>query len=64
MVTNKGNLSYIVKSSKYDYKKAINIINKAIDIDIKAKKLKNKIEALNYFLSNCSKCGIYYSKCI
>ncbi len=35
VVTNLGNVSYLVKNSKYDFEKAVVLLNEAIDLNIK-----------------------------
>lgn len=33
VVTNLGNVSYLVKNSKYDFEKAVVLLNEAIDLN-------------------------------
>ena len=59
VVTNLGNVSYLVKNSKYDFEKAVVLFNEAIDLNNKAKNLQ---EAADYFLKSCYNVGINYEK--
>ncbi|MCM1122603.1 MAG: hypothetical protein NC416_08470 [Eubacterium sp.] len=61
VVTNLGSISYLVKSKKYDWKKAIALFNEAVDKNNKAEKLKDLHDAANYFLKNSYKIGIEYN---
>ena len=58
VVTNLGNISYLVKNSKYDFEKAVILLNESIDLNNKAKKLKDLQEAADFFLKNCYNVGI------
>ncbi len=60
VVTNLGNISYLVKNSKYDFEKAVILLNESIDLNNKAKKLKDLQEAADFFLKNCYNVGINY----
>ena len=53
VVTNLGNVSYLVKNSKYDFEKAVVLLNEAIDLNNKAKNIKDLQEAADYFLKSC-----------
>lgn len=60
IVTNLGSVSYLVKSSKYDYVAAIDFVNKVITMHNKENNIKGYQKAVQYFLSNCYKVGIIY----
>lgn len=60
VVTNLGNISYLVKSDKYQSSQAVNIFNEAVAVSKSATGLKILQEASNYFLNNCYKAGIIY----
>lgn len=62
VVTNLGNVSYLVKNSKYDFEKAVIWFNEAIDLNNKAKNIKDLQEAADYFLKSCYNVGINYEK--
>ena len=62
VVTKLGNVSYLVKNSKYDFEKSVVLLNKAIDLNNKAKNIKDLQEAADYFLKNCYNVGINYEK--
>ena len=62
VVTNLGNVSYLVKNSKYDFEKAVVLLNEAIDLNNKAKNIKDLQEAADYFLKSCYNVGINYEK--
>ena len=62
VVTNLGSVSYLVKNSKYDFEKAVVLLNEAIDLNSKAKNIKDLQEAADYFLKNCYNVGINYEK--
>ena len=59
-VTNLGNVSYIVKTQKYNFKKAVAFFNEAVDRNNGAKSLKDLQDAADYFLKNCYNIGIEY----
>jgi tetratricopeptide (TPR) repeat protein len=59
-VTNLGSISYLVKGSSYSYVEAVNLLNEAIDLNNKSKKLKDLQKAADYFLKNSYKVGIKY----
>jgi hypothetical protein len=61
VVTNLGSITYLVKTDKYDYYKAVELINTAISINNEAKNLKDLQEAADYFLKNCDTVGITYA---
>jgi hypothetical protein len=60
VVTNLGSITYLVKTDKYDYYKAVDLINTAISMNNDAKNLKDLQEAADYFLKNCDTVGIKY----
>jgi proteasome lid subunit RPN8/RPN11 len=60
VVTNLGNITYLVKTDKYDYYKAVELINRAISMNNEAKNLKDLQNAADYFLKNCYTVGITY----
>lgn len=62
VITNLGSISYLVKNSKYDFEKAVVLLNEAIDINNKAKNIKGLQEAADYFLKSCYNVGIDYEK--
>lgn len=62
VVTNLGNVSYLVKNSKYDFEKAVVLLNEAIDLNNKAKNIKDLQEAADYFLKSCYHIGITTKK--
>lgn len=62
VVTNLGNASYLVKNSKYDFEKTVVLLNEAIDLNNKAKNIKDLQEAADYFLKSCYNVGINYEK--
>jgi hypothetical protein len=60
VVTNLGSITYLVKTDKYDYYNAIELINTAISMNNEAKNLKDLQDAADYFLKNCNTVGITY----
>jgi hypothetical protein len=60
VVTNLGGITYLVKTDKYDYCKAVELINMAITMNNEAKNLKDLQDAADYFLKNCNTVGIQY----
>ena len=46
VVTNLGSVSYLVKNGKYDFEKAVILLNEAVDLNNKAKKYKRFADAL------------------
>jgi proteasome lid subunit RPN8/RPN11 len=60
VVTNLGGITYLVKTDRYDYYKAIELINTAISMNNEAKNLKDLQDAADYFLKNCDTVGIKY----
>ena len=60
VVTNLGNIFYLVKGKKFDIDKAIEIFNEAVSANNEAAGLKTLQKASEYFLKNCHKAGIIY----
>lgn len=60
VVTNLGGVSYLVKSKRYDFGKAILLFNEAVDKNNEADDLKALQEAADYFLKNSYNVGINY----
>ena len=60
IVTNLGNISYLVKSKKFDYVAAIAFTNNVITMNNMADTIKGYQSSVQYFLSNCYKVGIIY----
>ena len=60
IVTNLGSVSYMVKSKKFDYRKAVELLNQTIQRYNQSSALKGYQEATKYFISNCHKAGIIY----
>lgn len=60
VVTNLGNIFYLVKSKAFDMSRAIDIFNEAVIANNEAIGLKALQNASEYFLKNCYKAGIIY----
>lgn len=60
VVTNLGNIYYMVKSKKFDIEKAIDTFNEAVSANNEAIGLKALQKASEHFLKNCHKAGIIY----
>lgn len=60
VVTNLGNIYYLVKNNKFNWGKAIEIFNEAVSMNNEAIGLKALQKASEHFLKNCSKAGIVY----
>ena len=60
LVSNKGDIHYMVKNKKYDIDKNILLLNKTGEEYNKSKSLKKKLETINKFLKECKKNGIIY----
>jgi len=60
IVTNLGNVSYLVKGKRFDEKKAFKILKDTIILHNEATSLKGYQQATRYFLSNCHEAGIVY----
>lgn len=61
VVTNFGNIYYLVKSHNYNCEKAIDIFNEAVSLNNVAMGLRALQKASEYFLKNCYKSGIIYA---
>ena len=62
LVSNKGDIHYMVKNKKFDIDKNILLLNKTGEEYNKAKSIKKKLESINIFLKGCKKNGIIYKK--
>lgn len=60
VVTNLGNVSYLVKNKRYDFEKAVLLFNEAVDLNNKAQNIKDLQKAADYFLKSCYNVGINY----
>ena len=60
IVTNLGSIFYMVKSRRYDYVKAVRLLNHTIQLHNKASDLKEHQKAAGYFIGSCHKAGIIY----
>lgn len=60
VVTNLGNVSYMVKNKKYDFEKAVMLLNEAVDLNNKAENIRDLQAAADYFLKSCYNIGINY----
>ncbi len=60
VVTNLGNISYLVKGEKYVYENAVELFNEAVYSSNEARDLKGLQKAADYFLKNCYIAGIVY----
>jgi proteasome lid subunit RPN8/RPN11 len=60
VVTNLGSITYLVKTDKYDYYSAVELINTAISMNNEANNLKDLKDAADYFLKRCYTVGITY----
>lgn len=60
VVTNMGNIYYLVKSKNFDKGKSIDIFNEAVSANNKAVGLRALQKASEHFLNNCHKAGIVY----
>ena len=60
VVTNLGNISYLVKKDKYNRNKAIEIYNQAVNVHNEGNNIRDYQEAVSYFLSNCHKANMIY----
>ena len=59
-VTNRGSISYLVKTDSYDHLESRKLLREAIKRDKDAKNLKQKLDACDYFLNNCFKTGLIF----
>lgn len=62
VITNLGQVSYLVKNAKYDFEKAVILLNEAADLTNKAKNIRDLQDAADFFLKNCYTVGINYEK--
>lgn len=60
VVTNLGSITYLVKSRKYSYEKAVSLFNQAVSMNNEADSLRALQDAADYFLKNCQSVGIIY----
>jgi len=60
VITNLGNISYLVKGKGYTYENAIALFNEAVSMSNEARNLKDLQKAADYFLRNCYSVGIEY----
>lgn len=60
VVTNLGNIYYLVKTKNFSREKAIDLFNEAVSANNKAIGLKALQKASEYFLKNCYRTGILY----
>lgn len=60
VVTNLGSITYLTKQERYNYVKAVNLLNEAINMYNEAKNLKDLQDAADYFLKNSFSVGITY----
>lgn len=62
IVTNLGNISYLVKKENYNRKKAIETYNYAVDVHNEGSNIHDYQKAVSYFLSNCYEANIVYEE--
>lgn len=60
VITNLGNISYLVKKENYNRKRAIEIYNHAVGVHNKGNNIFDYQKAVSYFLSNCHDANIVY----
>ena len=60
VVTNLGNISYLVKKENYSRKKAIEIYNHAVNVYNEGSDIRDYQKAVFCFLSNCHEANIVY----
>lgn len=60
VVTNKGKLSYMVKTDKYSKIDSVRLFNKSVEKYNTAKKVSDREYATSFFIKNCNKCGLIY----
>ena len=61
-VTNLGSISYIVKTSNFDWHKAVDVYNRAVTQNNLGNKLKDYQKAALFFLRNCYEANIIYQE--
>lgn len=59
-ITNLGSVSYLVRTDRFDFFKALDLYNEAVGIHNTSGDLKNLQNAADYFLKNCYDVGIIY----
>lgn len=60
VVTNLGNISYLVKKETFNRKKAIEIYNNAVSVHNEGSNIHDYQKAVSCFLSNCHEANIVY----
>ncbi len=60
VITNLGNISYLVKKENYNRKKAIEIFNNAVSMHNKGSNIHDHQKAVSHFLSICHEANIVY----
>jgi len=60
VVSNLGRITYLTKQEKYNYAKAVALLNEAISMHNEAKNLKDLQDAADNFLRNSFSVGITY----
>lgn len=60
VITNLGSISYLAKSEKYVYEKAVALFNEAVNVNNEVRDLKGLQKAADHFLKNCHMAGIDY----
>ena len=60
VVTNLGNISYLVKKSGYNQRMAVEIYNNAVNRHNEGGSIRSYQKAVSYFLSNCHEANIIY----
>jgi ABC-type maltose transport system permease subunit len=60
VVTNLGNVSYLVKKDNYDLRKTIELYNNAVSMNNEGSGIHDYQKAASYFLSNCYQANIVY----
>lgn len=60
VITNLGSISYLAKSEKYVYEKAVALFNEVVNVNNEARDLKGLQKAADHFLKNCHMAGIDY----
>ena len=63
VITNKGKLSYLVKTSKYNKNNLIKLFNKSVLEYNNAKNIKDRLSASKMFLKKCKVSGLTYVEC-
>lgn len=62
IITNLGNISYLVKNNKYSKNEAITLYNEVVSMNNEATGLKGYQEAAKHFMKNCHSVGIIYEE--